>query len=400
MNRMKTIAFVTPWFGMNIPGGAEEETRELALHFAAAGMEVEILTTCIKEFNSDWNINFHKEGEYNEGGLLVRRFKADHRDTRAFNEVNFKLMRNLPIKLEEEEIFLKHMANSSRLYAYIEKNQDAYSAFFFIPYMFGTTYYGCQICPEKSILIPCFHDESYFYIEHFKEAFSKVAGLVYNAAPERDLTVANYPLQKDIKQVVMGIGMNTDQAGDAARFRTKFSIEDPFIIYAGRKDKGKNIDTLMLYFREFKKRMPQYNDLKLVLIGGGSVEIPDSIKKDVIDLGFVDKQDKYDAYAAAEVLCQPSQHESFSFVIMESWLAERPVIVADQCAVTKNFCKESNGGLWFKDFFEFEGSLDYLLANPDKADALGKNGREYVIDSFSWDVIVNKYIEFINNLLG
>ena len=47
----------------------------------------------------------------------------------------------------------------------------------------------------------------------------------------------------------------------------------------------------------------------------------------LIDLGFVPIQDKYDAYAAAELLCQPSKHESFSYVIMESWLCERPVLV-------------------------------------------------------------------------
>lgn len=398
MRNMKPIAFVTPWFGMNIPGGAEEETRELAKHLSAAGMDIEILTTCVREFNSDWNINFYKEGEYRECGLLVRRFRADHRNTQAFSDVNAKLMRNLPVTPDEEEIFVTNMINSSSLYAYMEKNKEMYSAFVFIPYMFGTTYYGCQICPEKSVLIPCFHDESYFYMERFKEAFSRVAGLVYNAAPEKDLTVANYPLHSDIKQIVMGIGMNTDQTGDAQGFRSKFNIVNPFIMYAGRKDKGKNIDTLLQYFAEFKRRKPEHEKLDLVLIGGGSVEIPDSIKDDVKDLGFVDKQDKYDAYAAAEVLCQPSQHESFSFVIMESWLAGRPVLVADQCAVTRNFCMESNGGLWFRDYFEFEETLDYLLTNSEDAAIMGRNGGEYVRNHFSWDIIVNKYLNFFREI--
>ena len=55
-----------------------------------------------------------------------------------------------------------------------------------------------------------------------------------------------------------------------------------------------------------------------MLIGGGELEIPTEIKNDVYDLGFVDLQDKYDAYGAATLLCQPSKNESFSFVIMES----------------------------------------------------------------------------------
>ena len=112
----------------------------------------------------------------------------------------------------------------------------------------------------------------------------------------------------------------------------------------------------------------------------------------------MDIQDKYDAYAAATVLCQPSFNESFSLVIMESWLAGRPVMVADQCEVTKNFCKESNGGLWFKDYFEFEGALNYILSNPSIADSMGSNGRNFVKENFSWDAIIDKYTNFFNEL--
>lgn len=391
---MKKTAFVTPWFGMDIQGGAEAEARELAMHLKEAGEDVEILTTCVKAFNSDWNKNFHKEGAYNEGGLTVRRFAIDKRDSAAFDAVNAKLMNNFKINCSEEEVFLRNMVNSTKLYDYMKKHEDEYSVFIFIPYMFGTTYYGCQICPEKSVLIPCFHDESYFYMEHFKEAFSRVAGIVYNAAPEKTLTETYYPLGAQVKQIVMGIGMNTDQSGDAAVFRQKFGIEEPFILYAGRKDKGKNVDTLLQYFSEYKRRNPDRNDLRLVMLGGGSIEIPGEIKDDVADLGFVSAQDKYDAYAASSVLCQPSQHESFSYVIMESWLAERPVIVADQCEVTKNFCRESNGGLWFRDYFEFEETLNYLLNNTDAAEIMGRNGRDFVISSFSWNVIIEKYRKF------
>ena len=43
--------------------------------------------------------------------------------------------------------------------------------------------------------------------------------------------------------------------------------------------------------------------------------------------------------AAASLLCQPSHNESFSLVIMESWLCGRPVLVSSQCAVTKDFAK-------------------------------------------------------------
>ena len=54
---MKTIAFVIPWFGFDIPGGAEMELKGLVSHLHDAGVKVEILTTCVKEFTSSWSVN-------------------------------------------------------------------------------------------------------------------------------------------------------------------------------------------------------------------------------------------------------------------------------------------------------------------------------------------------------
>ena len=44
------VAFVTPWYGADIPGGMESETRRTAAHLLEAGYKVEVLTTCIHNF--------------------------------------------------------------------------------------------------------------------------------------------------------------------------------------------------------------------------------------------------------------------------------------------------------------------------------------------------------------
>lgn len=394
---MKKIGFVTPWFGMDISGGAEAELRELVLHLKDTELEFEVLTTCVKSFNSDWSENYHKEGVSVENGIVVRRFRADQRDGAAFDRVNWKLMRNISVTREEEKIFIREMVNSSGLYEFMRENEEVYGVFVFIPYMFGTTYYGVKINPSKAVLIPCFHDESYFHMNIFRELYSEVAGIIYNAKPEMELAERNYNLQ-NVRQIVMGIGMETDIAGDANRFRQKYKISEPFMIYAGRKDTGKNVDLLLRYFSEYHKR--QSSDLQLVLIGGGKLDIPLEITRKVHDLGFVDKQDKYDAYAAAELLCQPSHNESFSLVIMESWLCGRPVLVHDACAVTKGFAIESSGGLYFKDYFEFEGVLNYVLSHSAVTESMGNNGRKYVRKNFSWDKIIDRYIKFFKSIEG
>lgn len=388
---MKKLAFVTPWYGDNIPGGAEKELRGLIYHLLENNIKLEVLTTCVKEFNSDWNENFFPEGETVENEVIVRRFRVDKRNTRKFDEVNYKLMNNLPITLEEEEIYIHEMINSRKLCSYIREHKDEYHAFIFIPYMFGTTYYGCLECREKAVLIPCFHDESYIYMNIYKKVFENIKGIIYHAQPEYELANKVFNLPK-VNQAVLGEGIDTDVCGQSEEFKRKYSINAPFILYAGRKDKGKNVDTLIKYFREYHIR--QSSMLKLVLIGGGKIDIPRDIEDKVIDLGFVSEQDKYNAYAAAELLCQPSENESFSLVMMESWLNKKPVLVNENCNVTSYFVKECNGGLYYKNYFEFEGALNYILKEKKIAEYMGKNGEIFVRENFSWNVIIKKYMKY------
>ena len=391
----KKIGFVIPWYSEKIPGGAEMELRGLTTHLHESGVELEILTTCVKEFAADWNKNYFKPGCETIHGFTVRRFKVRKRNVKAFDAVNFKLMNGIGISREEEELYVRESVNSPELYNYISSHRDEYSLFVFIPYMFGTTYNGIKACPEKSVLIPCFHDEPYVYLDVYKSVFESVSGIIYHAKPEYELAnrVFNIPEEK---QRVLGEGVYTSLTSDAAAFREKFGINEPFILYAGRKDSGKNVHTLVKYFSEYVKR--QEGDLKLVLIGGGSIELPEELVKSgrIVDLGFVDIQDKYNAQAAAELLCQPSHNESFSLVIMESWLCGRPTLVSASCAVTRNFVSESNGGLYFDDYFEFEGAVNYIINNKEIAKIMGENGNRYVKERFAWDVIVEKYMGFFS----
>ncbi|WP_303144871.1 glycosyltransferase family 4 protein [uncultured Ruminococcus sp.] len=393
---MRKIGFVIPWYDEDIPGGAEMELREVATHLQRAGMDVEILTTCVREFSADWNENYYSAGTAVVEDIAVRRFPVRRRDTAAFDRVNRRLMEGQHLSLQEEKTFVEEMVNSPQLYEYLKDASDDYALYVFIPYMFGTTYYGMQACPEKSVLIPCFHDEAYLYLRLFRQAYIQARGIIYNAMPEMELANKVYDFTTT-EQICMGIGMDTNICADADAFRKAYRIQKPFLLYAGRKDAGKNVHTLLRYFAEYKQRHGD-SDLQLVLIGGGSIEIPASVRDDVYDLGFVSRQDKYDAMAAAELLCQPSHNESFSLVIMESWLCGRPVLVHSQCAVTRDFARRANGGLYFRNYFEFEGCVQYILTHPEQARTMGQNGGAFVRENFDWDVIVEKYRAFFAKL--
>lgn len=392
------IGFVIPWFGMDIPGGAEAALRDLVLHLHAAGMDVEVLSTCVKEFTADWNKDFHKPGLTVEKGIPVRRFKVRKRDVRAFDEVNLKLMNNtMPLSDAEEETFNRENVNSTDLYDYIHDHQDEYDLFVYTPYMFGTTYYGIKACPQKAVMIPCFHEESYVHMRHARACYEQARGMIFLSHPEEKLARTIYDLS-NVTGVTLGTGVYEVPDASAERFRQTYGIKDPFILYAGRKDAGKNVDVLIRYFAEYRRR--RATDLKLVLIGGGSVDMPADQQDNIIDLGFLPVQDKYDAYRAALVLCQPSSHESFSLVVMESWLSDRPVLVSGRCDVTRDFATRAHGGLYFNNFYEFAGTMDWFVNHPEQTDQMGLNGHDFAHDNFNWDHIVEIYTAYFRDLVG
>lgn len=395
---MKKIAFVVPWYGDKIPGGAETELRGLIKDLQKNRIELEVLTTCVEKFVSDWNKNYYEPGDYVEDRIKIKRFKVRKRDTKKFDKINFKLMNNQKITTEEEQKFFEEMVRSVDLENYIEKNMDDYSLFCFIPYMFGTTYYGVKKSKKKAVIIPCLHDELYAYMETIKEIFNISSASIFHAKPEQELAKRLYGME-NVKTPVLGEGLDFNIPDKLEGVKEKYNLKNPYILYAGRKDEGKNVHLLLKYFSIFKEKNASI-DLDLVLIGGGEIQIPKNIKENVHDLGFVSIDDKYRAYANSLTLIQPSINESFSIVIMESWAVGTPVIVNDKCEVTKNFAIESNGGLYFNNYFEFEEILKFYINNPNIANKMGQNGKEYVFKNFDREIVTKKYIDFFKELVG
>lgn len=386
------VAFVLPWYGVDATGGAEAEARSTAEKLATSGLVVEAWTTCVRHFRADWGRDDHRPGATLENGVLVRRFSVRSRDRDSFDAVNRKLMAGVPVSEEEEATYLRENINSPDLYAHIAKNWPQYVCVF-IPYLFATTYYGLAACGGRGFLIPCLHDESYARIPSIRRMFESTECLIVHSQPELDLLRDLYQVQPSAP-VLLGEGVETGFDCDPAAFRTTYGVDRPFVLYAGRKDAGKNVELLVDFFSRYRQRRGDVCDL--VLIGGGPPAQPDARRDGVRDLGYVPLQQKYNAYAAADLLCQPSTHESFSLVLMEAWEAGTAVLVNERCTVTTDHVVRSNGGLYFDGYDEFEACLDLLLASPGLRRGLGANGRRYVRANYAWDTMIACYRTLID----
>ena len=394
------LAFVLPWYDRKgIPGGAEAEARRTIDHLMAAGYTVEVFTTCIKDFFADWSKNDHRAGTREESGIIVHRFPVLKRNTACFEKVNQKIIGRSQLTNDELLTFADQFIRSPELLKAIYRNRDSY-LFFFIPYLFPTTFNGLPLVGENSVLIPCLHDEGYAYLDLFKQVIPKAGAAVYHTHSEAQLARSIYAQPADQIGIVLGEGVDDQLPGDGTAFRKKFDIKSPFILFAGRKDPGKNLGQLFYYFEHYLETGGYWNDLKIVLIGPGTAPIPSHMRDRVLDLGYVSAADKRNGFAAASLFCHPSLNESFSIVLMESWLAEKPALVNRFNPVLVEHIQRSSGGLYYGNHEEFIGMVDWILDHEEEAAAMGKNGRKYVETNFAWDKIIAGYIDLIEQMAG
>ncbi|MCS6802709.1 MAG: glycosyltransferase family 4 protein [Chloroflexota bacterium] len=390
MPAAKRIAFVPPWYGTDILGGAEQVCRTTAERLAAAGLPVEVLTTTAKDLFTGWNTDYHRPGTTMENGVPVTRFPLDRAPITTFGALNERLIAGRRLTPAEEIAYFRQSVNSEALYRAIREREQ--TVFIFIPYPFGTTYFGAQIAPASTYLLPALHDEGYARMRCWTPVFRAVRGVIALTKPERDLIQRLYGVPDDTL-LLWGAGVDTSPVGNPDRFRHRFGIDGPFLFAVGRRDRTKNTPLLIEYVVRYLLRRP--DGPALVLAGSGAVAIPRRFRSKIIDIGRISEQEKADGCAAALALVQPSVNESFSFVLMESWLQRRPVLVNAESAVMAQHCRESGGGLPFRGFAEFAGCLDWLLEHPAEADRMGEAGRRYVLANYDWRILIDRYARLL-----
>jgi len=392
---MKRYAFVLPRFGETNIGGAENLSGLLARKLSERGDTVEVFTTCAVD-NRTWK-NELDPGPSTEFGLPVHRFLVDDRNLDRWIPLQIKLHGGQKLSLDEQLDWMADSVNSSLLYTTIEKRASEFDAWFFAPYLFGTTFHGSLIAPERSVLIPCLHDESYAYTDVVASMFRQVAGCLFNAGGEQKLAERVYgPLRGG----VVGMGFEPVALQNPKPY---FKENFKYILYLGRKETGKNVDGLVKLFLKARNE-GKLSGIKLVIAGGGSFDdlhVPKAKDHlDIIDLVHLTEEEKLSVLHHAMVLCQPSTNESFSIVLMEAWLAGTPGLVNAFCDVTKEHVEQSGGGFYFGDYNDFVACCERLQVDEDLRRRMAAAGREYVLDFYSWEKTLLRFDDAMKNIFS
>jgi glycosyltransferase involved in cell wall biosynthesis len=382
----KRLAFVPPRYGDEVVGGSEALMREAAHGLAGRGWEVEVLTTCARDHYT-W-ANAYPPGEFVTGGLTVRRFPTVHdTDPMAADAVLRRILVGVPVSAEEELSWVTGFFRVPQLYHHLVAHGADYRAVILSPYLFWTTVVGATACPERTVVVPCLHDEAFAYLSIFRPVLADVAQVWFLSEPEHQLAHRLGPVAAE--HSVVGCGVPIPAGYDPEGFRGRHGLGSrPFLLYAGRREALKGWDDLLRGYTTAVTRLGV--DIDLVTVGVGTVDPPESVAGRVIDLGFLPEDEVAAAFAAAVAYIQPSPNESFSRTVMESWLAGTPVIASSAGAVVEWHCRRSGAGIVYRDDDELAECLALAADAPEQLTALGRRGRDYVLANYTWDAVLDR----------
>ncbi len=389
------LAFVVPRYGADVVGGAETLVREHAEHLARAGHEVRVLTTCARDHFS-WR-NELPPGRSVSNGVTVERHRITRRkDHELATALHARLDAGFPLDADAERAWVENSGHSEELLAAVDRAGGEVDALLFAPYLFSSTVFGARLHPERSLVIPCLHDEAYARFGVIQDTLRIVAGLVFNSRAEGVL--AERLLGGAVRGRVVGAGFDAVVGVDPARARERHSLRGPLLAYAGRREAAKNFPLLLRWLTAHDLALAPDHRVTLAAMGSSAVEGPAEARELVADLGVVDAADKLDVIAAAVATVQPSVQESFSYLLMEGWLCGVPAIVNAGCAVTREHCEASGGGVWVEDADEFSEAVRRLLDDAPLRDRMGAAGRRYVLGEYAWPAVTARMESAIREL--
>ena len=385
---MTKVAFVVQRCGLEVNGGAEALCLRIAERMSKH-WDTEILTTCALDYMT-WQ-NYYSPGITEISGVKVQRFwVSQQRNVKAFNHLSEKIyprLKEASIK-EQEAWMLAQGPWSPDLIAYVKQHKHEYDAFIFFTYLYATTYFLLPLVTEKAYLVPLAHDEWSIYLSMWDTFFEKPRAFVFNTVEERDFLRVRFP-KVNLDGPVAGVAVEPPLAYNAEHFHQQYNIYDPFLLYIGRVDPSKGCEELFDYFMDLRSH--ELSPRKLVLIGKSTMPIPNH--PDIIALGFVDEQTKWDALAACDLLVMPSPYESLSIVLLEAWAVGKPVLVNGKCEVLVGQSRRAQAGLWYTSKDEFQVAIEKM--HEQVRQQLGLQGKKFVNKNYTWANIENCYLSII-----
>lgn len=186
------------------------------------------------------------------------------------------------------------------------------------------------------------------------------------------------------------------------------------IIFAGRIEPLKGVDTLLRAMALIQKRHPEVIEKTCVAIIGGDpwAATPDEemarlqelrAELDIIDtvafLGAKDQEILPNYYAAAEMVIMPSHYESFGLVALEAMAMGTPVIASEVGGLAFLVRDDENGfHVPSRDPEALADRIYCLLTDEACRERLGRQARYHALQ-YDWEIIVGRLVRVFEEVV-
>ncbi len=292
------------------------------------------------------------------------------------------------------------------LISYVEKNAHKYDVVYVPHYLYPLSHRLIKLT-KNNIVHPFIHDEPALDNINNKRFFQYATSIIVNSEAEKViLDKHNIPFFAPLKEVGNRIDkpeLTQSLLDNEDKILAEFDLSPKkYIFYIGRISKMKNVDDLIHWHQTLLKRTSL--NIELVIAGKGDpVKVADltELPKGMRAIGFVSDEQKTVLMKNALAVAQLSILESFSLVMVESWLLRTPVIVNPNCLPIKyNFIKSQSSGQLASNENEYIKAVESLVFfSPNKYKEMGDNGYDFAMENFVSGVFEPKLLERFNAVI-
>jgi len=245
-----------------------------------------------------------------------------------------------------------------------------------------------------------------------------VADCIVAATPAEEAQL-RWLYQADLQKVVVippGVDLERFKplSQTLAKEHLGIPVADKNIVFAGRIEPLKGIDTLLLAVSLLRERYPEETrNICVAIIGGDPwADTPDAemsrlqalrhdldIKDFVTFLGSKDQNELPYYYAAAEAVVMPSHYESFGLVALEAMAMGTPVI-ASEVGGLAFLIKDGETGFHIpaRDHEALAARLFDIINNTSCRDLMGWQAQQYA-RQYDWNLIVRQMVSLYTRLI-
>jgi glycosyltransferase involved in cell wall biosynthesis len=216
--------------------------------------------------------------------------------------------------------------------------------------------------------------------------------------------LAPYGVEDD-EVVITGNGV------EACFFAERGSAErKPLVVYTGRLEPGKGLEELVESAATVVGAL-QNCDLRFVIVGKGSLEgklrsmvARAGLAEHFEFKGFMGSEQRAQLvalYHQASVFVLPSHHEGMPTALLEAMATGLPVVSTAVGGAREVIVNRENGLLVEpREPEQLAEGIRQLMECPDLRHRIGENGRQTVMEQFSWDAVVDRYLSCFERTLN